>query len=80
MKKIRIKYSELSQSEIVTKRIILSFGIKIEIFTSAIIRNSFRILIIKKTFFLEVVHAESLTIICMGVPDGFLSWVILWPP
>ena len=66
MKKIRIKYLELSQSEIVIKRIILSFGIKIEIFTSAIIRNSFRILIITETFFFKVVHSESLTFIYRG--------------
>ena len=37
MKIIQIKYLELSQSEIVIKRIILSFGIKIEIFQSSVI-------------------------------------------
>ena len=37
MKIIQIKYLELNQSEIVIKRIILSFGIKIEIFQSSLI-------------------------------------------
>ena len=83
MKKIQIKYSELSQSEIVIKRIILSFGIKIEICTSAIIRNRSRIwlwpkreraqnlphffLIIKKTFLLKVIHSETQTFIYRGI-------------